>query len=532
MPSPSLVNAKSVTFMPLRRFAVSGNWPRMQSNEDITSTKKARRASLESTPDSHTPNDSSHPDCHPLQDEETSEDMEASADPTSRPLQAPDQPSTSKFRITSSRDFDTAVDSLFAIEKEFPFIDATTSITKDGDFILSANTESTKDLLNSLRTLSSGKVVNILPHTTPPRTFKSIVERFPIGFPLQRLTDLPFVVSATRCVSRTTKEETRQVLLITNDTPPPEINLGIFGKFQTRAYIPEPLRCFKCQQFGHHQAKCRASPRCAICAQPHATEGCLSKLKAGEKTEAKCPNCGGNHHAWNLRCEKRRALLPKSETPTGPSAQRTLPRKLHDWSNPPPRQPTPLHNSTAVSAVSALQPPSSPQLSTPQTSVRPVQPIPATLQGATSAMTSPTPHDSAISKFLANTIQLGLLALGRSVDPSILQLLVDNVISALLTTTHPLPRPQKESTEPQEATPATSADSMNDTFLTSDNFPPLPQPSTSGPINPTAKRQPSQSSRVVIPVADTSSSNSHDNHKESANYQLSAHTPSTYPTNG
>lgn len=147
-------------------------------------------------------------------------------------------------------------------------------------------------------------------------------------------------------------------------------------------------------------------------------------------------------------------------------------------------------------------------------------------------MTSPTPHDSAISKFLANTIQLGLLALGRSVDPSILQLLVDNVISALLTTTHPLPRPQKESTEPQEATPATSADSMNDTFLTSDNFPPLPQPSTSGPINPTAKRQPSQSSRVVIPVADTSSSNSHDNHKESANYQLSAHTPSTYPTNG
>jgi len=259
------------------------------SNEDITSTKKARRASLESTPDSHTPNDSSHPDCHPLQEEETSEDMEASADPTSRPLQAPDQPSTSKFRITSSRDFDTAVDSLFAIEKEFPFIDATTSITKDGDFILSANTESTKDLLNSLRTLSSGKVVNILPHTTPPRTFKSIVERFPIGFPLQRLTDLPFVISATRCVSRTTKEETRQVLLITNDTPPSEINLGIFGKFQTRAYIPEPLRCFKCQRFGHHQAKCRASPRCAICAQPHATEGCLSKLKAGEKNRGQMP---------------------------------------------------------------------------------------------------------------------------------------------------------------------------------------------------------------------------------------------------
>jgi len=142
-------------------------------------------------------------------------------------------------------------------------------------------------------------------------------------------------------------------------------------------------------------------------------------------------------------------------------------------------------------------------------------------------MTSPTPHDSAISKFLANTIQLGLLALGRSVDPSILQLLVDNVISALLTTTHPLPQPHKEAT-----LPATSAESMDNTSLTSDNFPPLPQPSTSGLINPTAKRQPSQSSTVVIPVVDTSSSTSHDNHKESANYQLSAHTPSTYPTNG
>lgn len=71
-----------------------------------------------------------------------------------------------------------------------------------------------------------------------------------------------------------------------------EINLGIFDTFTTRVYIPEPLRCFKCQCFSHHQAKCRVSPCCVICAQPHATEECLPKHKTG-KTIAKCPNCGG-----------------------------------------------------------------------------------------------------------------------------------------------------------------------------------------------------------------------------------------------
>lgn len=107
----------------------------------------------------------------------------------------------------------------------------------------------------------------------------------------------------------------------TNKPLPREINLGIFGTFQTQKYIPKPISSFRCQHFGHHQARCRASTRCAICAQSHATEGCLAKHMAGKKTSMKCPNWGGNHHGWNLHCEKWQALLPKDDPPAGPPTQ-------------------------------------------------------------------------------------------------------------------------------------------------------------------------------------------------------------------
>ena len=37
---------------------------------------------------------------------------------------------------------------------------------------------------------------------------------------------------------------------------PPQVQLG-YLKFNVKQYIPMPLRCFKCNRFGHIAEKCR-----------------------------------------------------------------------------------------------------------------------------------------------------------------------------------------------------------------------------------------------------------------------------------
>lgn len=70
---------------------------------------------------------------------------------------------------------------------------------------------------------------------------------------------------------------------------------------------PQPNRCFKCNQYGHHQNKCpAASPKCGKCADPHFTWNCK-----GTKPD-KCGACHGNHRATEAVCplyqEERRKM--------------------------------------------------------------------------------------------------------------------------------------------------------------------------------------------------------------------------------
>jgi len=71
------------------------------------------------------------------------------------------------------------------------------------------------------------------------------------------------------------------------------------------------------------------------------------------------------------------------------------------------------------------------------------------------------------------------MALGKSVNPSVLQALVDNVISALNIVTTPITHQQTESTVQQLATPPITSQDSTDTPVSSNDFSPLPQPSDS-----------------------------------------------------
>ncbi|GFU82661.1 uncharacterized protein TNCV_2900021 [Trichonephila clavipes] len=64
-------------------------------------------------------------------------------------------------------------------------------------------------------------------------------------------------------------------------------------------YVPNPLRCFKCQRFGHSQTSCRGQLTCSRCASVgHASTDCI--------LEPKCVNCSQPHPSDSEICPKRK----------------------------------------------------------------------------------------------------------------------------------------------------------------------------------------------------------------------------------
>ena len=81
------------------------------------------------------------------------------------------------------------------------------------------------------------------------------------------------------------------LLVLTFDTTtlPEKINIGWLRK-EVRVFIPNPLRCFKCQRFGHGSSSCRQTARCQRCGDsPHDGSDC--------KTPLKCLSCGSEDHS-------------------------------------------------------------------------------------------------------------------------------------------------------------------------------------------------------------------------------------------
>ena len=75
---------------------------------------------------------------------------------------------------------------------------------------------------------------------------------------------------------------------------PSHIYIGLF-RIDVSLYIPNPVRCFKCQKFGHGKAQCRSQEVCYRCSQVgHDGTHCLE--------DAKCANCGGEHFASSKNC--------------------------------------------------------------------------------------------------------------------------------------------------------------------------------------------------------------------------------------
>ena len=119
------------------------------------------------------------------------------------------------------------------------------------------------------------------------------------------LTDY-HVISATR-FGKLQNSET--VLLTFNTTSlPPFVTIGL-KQHRVKTYIPQPVRCYNCNRYGHTSTYCTTKIKCPNCAGNHKYTECNS-------TNKKCQNCGGNHNAAYKGCSEHQKAKEITEYKT------------------------------------------------------------------------------------------------------------------------------------------------------------------------------------------------------------------------
>ena len=92
---------------------------------------------------------------------------------------------------------------------------------------------------------------------------------------------------------------TDNIILTFDSTELPAYVTVGYVRVKVRPYVPNPMRCFACQRFGHTKTYCRAKPVCGRCASPqHLSEQC-------EAASPLCVNCGPNqapHASFDRSC--------------------------------------------------------------------------------------------------------------------------------------------------------------------------------------------------------------------------------------
>lgn len=77
----------------------------------------------------------------------------------------------------------------------------------------------------------------------------------------------------------------------------PEFILIGYERVPVRAYVPNPMRCFRCQRFGHTQQRCTNNIVCAKCGEgDHGDSPCPHSVH--------CVNCNGDHASSSKECPR------------------------------------------------------------------------------------------------------------------------------------------------------------------------------------------------------------------------------------
>jgi len=83
------------------------------------------------------------------------------------------------------------------------------------------------------------------------------------------------------------------------ESDPGTLDLKYLGYYNTHPYIPNPIKCMKCQSWSHPTAQCAApNPTCGLCAGKHYTNSCNSEYRT-------CANCELEHGTNSYDCEAK-----------------------------------------------------------------------------------------------------------------------------------------------------------------------------------------------------------------------------------
>ena len=191
--------------------------------------------------------------------------------------------------------------SVFAISKQLKAVTGalpeSVNKTSTGDLLLRCNQSTHINELLKLTTFAGIPCVGE-PHRRLNQSKGVIRCRDLAGCPEQEIVEgIDGVVHAHRMkVRREGKVIETNTIILTFDScrPPTTVRAGYLN-LQVSPYIPNPLRCFNCQKFGHGQAKCRRAAVCARCGKGgHSDKDCSSSPC--------CPNCRGEHTAFSKEC--------------------------------------------------------------------------------------------------------------------------------------------------------------------------------------------------------------------------------------
>ncbi|GFV89068.1 putative RNA-directed DNA polymerase from transposon BS [Trichonephila clavipes] len=172
---------------------------------------------------------------------------------------------------------------------------------RSGDLLLETNSAlQTKSFLLAKTFLDSP--VNIIPHKSLNTSRGVISEPDLLTTPeaeiLDGFSDQGVIQVRRITIKKDTAVIPTQHIILTFSSPtiPHTIKAGYLN-CKIRPYIPNPLRCFKCQRFGHSQTSCRGQLTCSRCASVgHASTDC--------SLEPKCFNCSESHQSDSKLCSK------------------------------------------------------------------------------------------------------------------------------------------------------------------------------------------------------------------------------------
>ena len=136
----------------------------------------------------------------------------------------------------------------------------------------------------------------------PDRLVRGVIKRVPPFVTTEQVAKDTGAVWAHRIEKLVggTKRATRAVVVAFKSQLPTTVSVGL-NEFKVHVYVPQPLRCIKCQRFGHKAAQCgETTPTCPRCSGAHIVGSCTVSDAIGRK----CANCGENHSAAYRGCKR------------------------------------------------------------------------------------------------------------------------------------------------------------------------------------------------------------------------------------